>query len=46
MVLETDPGRSTACRMPASSTANIRETVDSKGLNYLTLYRKFLQAVY
>jgi hypothetical protein len=46
MMLETDPGISTPCRMPASSTANIRVTVDSKCLNYLIPRRKFLQALY
>jgi hypothetical protein len=46
IMLETDPGRSTTCRMSASSTANIRVTVDSKCLNYLISSRKFLQVVY
>ena len=46
MMLQTDPGRSTPCRMPASSTANIIVTVNSTRLHYMTLHRKFLQYVY
>jgi len=46
MMLQTDPGRSTPCRMPNSSTANITVTVDSKCLHYMTLHRKIQQFVY
>jgi hypothetical protein len=45
-MLETDPGLSTPCRMPAGNTANIIVKVGSKCLNFLTPRRKFLQAVY
>jgi len=46
MVLYTDPGRSTPHKMPASSSANIRVTVDTKCLHYLELCRKLQQSVY
>jgi hypothetical protein len=45
MMLYTHPGRSTACRMPASSTENITEAVDSKCLHSLTLHCKLQQSV-
>jgi len=38
MMLQTDPGRSTPCRMPTSSIAKFRVTVDSKCLRCMTLY--------
>ena len=46
MMLKTDQGRSTPCRMPHSSTAHISMTVDSTCLHYLILYRKLQQSVY
>jgi len=46
MMLLTEPGRSTPCRMPASSTANIRQTVDSKCLHSMTLHMQLQQSVY
>jgi len=45
MMLQTCPGRSSPCRMPARNTANNKVAVDTNYLHYLTLHWKFLQSV-
>ena len=44
MILQTDPRRSTSCRMPTRNTTNIRVTVQNKCLHCLTLHWKLQQS--